>query len=175
MNRRRGFTLVELLIVIAVMGILSSMMMVSSSESVTTAKANNIISNLRNFSMAAMAYYTDHVEEVGKAPTTYEITLAKVTPYMHNEGSVPDKDNYIVTNNDGVWWAGCNLQGIADDAKIREKLENRAGSANLKGSSDKNTTPAPTNGSYPEYTTSYNCVWLLIRSSQRPSSSGSGS
>ena len=164
MSIKKGFTLIEVLIVIAVIGILSSMMMMSSTESVSTAKASNIISNLRNFSMAAMAYYTEHVDEVGKNPTNYEIERTTVTPYMHNEGDVPDKENYIVTNKGGTWWPGYKLSGTVDEGKIKEKLTNRAESANLKGSGD---TP-PTKGSdnkYPPYN-KHSYVWLLIRSSR---------
>ena len=41
--KRSGFTLVELLIVIVVIGVLSTMMMLSSTEAVSSAKANNIL------------------------------------------------------------------------------------------------------------------------------------
>ena len=165
MKRRRGFTLVELLIVIAVMGMLSSMMMVSSSESVSTAKANNIISSLRNFSMAAMAYYTDNVETFGANPNK-DIDFATVKKYMHNEGNIPDVDSYTVTNNSGVWWAGYNLTN--ENTSVKQKLSNRADSANLKGAGN---TP-PTTTPYPKYDSSssgHTHVWLLIRSNQRPS------
>ncbi|MBQ7577739.1 MAG: type II secretion system protein [Synergistaceae bacterium] len=61
---RKGFTLVELLIVIVVIGILSAMMMLSSTEAMSSAKASNIASNLRNLKTAALAWYTDHVDLV---------------------------------------------------------------------------------------------------------------
>ncbi|MBR0256756.1 MAG: type II secretion system protein, partial [Synergistaceae bacterium] len=66
--KRKGFTLVELLIVIVVIGILSSMMMMSSTEAVTSARASNIVSNLRNLKTAALAYYTDHLDAVTGSP-----------------------------------------------------------------------------------------------------------
>lgn len=61
-TNRKGFTLVELLIVIVVIGILSAMMMLSSTEAVTSANASNIISNLRNLKTAALAYYVDNLD-----------------------------------------------------------------------------------------------------------------
>ena len=60
--KRKGFTLVELLIVIVVIGILSAMMMISSSEAVASAKATNIVANLRAMQVAALSYYEEHSE-----------------------------------------------------------------------------------------------------------------
>ena len=60
-TKRKGFTLVELLIVIVVIGILSAMMMLSSTEAVSSAKVNNIIVKFRNLKTAAMAYYMDNI------------------------------------------------------------------------------------------------------------------
>ena len=62
--KREGFTLVELLIVIVVIGVLSAMMMLSSTEAVSSARASNIISNLRNWKTAALAWYVDHIDDV---------------------------------------------------------------------------------------------------------------
>lgn len=60
--KRRGFTLVELLIVILVIGVLSVMMILSSTESVTTAKVSNIIANLTNLKRAVTAWYLDNYD-----------------------------------------------------------------------------------------------------------------
>ena len=64
LNRKhRGFTLVELLIVIVVVGVLAAMML-SSTEAVSSARANNIISNLRNIKTAALAFYVDNLDAI---------------------------------------------------------------------------------------------------------------
>ena len=60
MNNKKAFTLVELLIVIVVLGILAAMMMFSSTEAVTTAKANNIITGLDTLRKAALSWYADN-------------------------------------------------------------------------------------------------------------------
>ena len=83
-NKRKGFTLVELLIVIVVIGILSAMMMLSSTEAVSSAKANNVISNLRNLKTAVTSWYVDNIDRVqpnGKdnGNTKYKITKADGT------------------------------------------------------------------------------------------------
>ncbi len=166
MKKQKGFTLVEVLIVIAVIGILASMMVISSNESVSTAKASNIITNLRNFSMAAMAYYTDKMDTFGKEPGK-TILLSDITPYMHNEGDIPDKDKYKVTNASGTWWVGYYLDDSKDNGRVKDKLAGRAVSANLKGTNTE-IPPKKSASGYPQYTADHTYVWLLIRSSSRP-------
>ena len=63
-SMRKGFTLVELLIVIVVIGILSAMMMLSSTEAVSSARAADIISDLRNLKTAALAMYADNIDAI---------------------------------------------------------------------------------------------------------------
>lgn len=61
-RRHEGFTLVELLIVIVVIGILAAMMMFASNEAISTARASNIVSDLRNLKTAVLAWYYDNRE-----------------------------------------------------------------------------------------------------------------
>ena len=55
---RKGFTLVELLIVVAILAALSAAMMASSSDAIDQAQANAIISNLQSMKTAAYTMYT---------------------------------------------------------------------------------------------------------------------
>ena len=175
MKKHKGFTLIELLIVIVVMGILASMMMLSSSESVSTARANNIISSLRNFSMAAMAYYTDKMDEFGKNPgylkNDSDTLTTNVKARMHNEGNIPDVEKYNVVNKEEdstnkiyTLWVGYNLE--SENSRVKEKLAGRASSAKLYGTGSINP-PARGSSGYSDYKNTDNYVWILIRSNRR--------
>ena len=64
LKKKKGFTLVELLIVIVVIGVLSAMMMLSSTEAVSSAKVSNVINNMRNIKTATLEWYMDHIDYV---------------------------------------------------------------------------------------------------------------
>ncbi len=63
-NRKKGFTLVELLIVIVVIGVLSAMMMLSSTEAVSSAKAAKVIADLTNLKKALAVWYADNYDKI---------------------------------------------------------------------------------------------------------------
>ena len=150
--KRKGFTLVELLIVIVVIGILSAMMMLSSTEAVTSAKASNIVSNLRNLKTAALAMYIDNMDNFdnGKAiikgstetgtPTSgaTEFDITNVVKYMNGGENFTEKGYAIVANDEG-WFLKYTISGTnTEQAQIKEKLKGRAASVGLLAA-DKNT------------------------------------
>ena len=73
MKNKKGFTLVELLIVIVVIGVLSAMMMLSSTEAVSSARAASIINDMRVLKTAVLEWYADNHERVGKFGDEYYI------------------------------------------------------------------------------------------------------
>ena len=151
-SRRRGFSLVELLIVIVVIGVLSSMMIFSSSESISSAKASNIISNLRSLKNAAFAMYINHPESFDTTapsnPTKDQLALAM------GESNI---EGYDIKVANSQWFIEATVE---DNATLKNKLKARAKDAKLlSGTTLPTTTGEATTGYYDNGTS----VYMFVR------------
>ena len=157
--KRKGFTLVELLIVIVVIGILSAMMMLSSTEAVISAKANNIISDMRNFKTAAVAWYVDDndffaTESANSTNVVYDTNNPKykiLLKYLSSKVDVPTNDkeyHYKLiktenTNGNG-WYIEGNIDNIIPSSEreaVKAKLAAKAKSVGLLNNRSTNAKP----------------------------------
>ena len=59
-SKKKGFTLVELLVTVIIIGILAGMLLLSAGASTDSAKAARIIADLRNMKAAALMYWADN-------------------------------------------------------------------------------------------------------------------
>ena len=133
---RKGFTLVELLITIAVMGVLSLMMILSSAESVASANAANIISDMTTIRTAALAYLVDHDEEIDKAGGKFNLNAVSGDVMKYLDPSTLHDNNYQLINmsyngsfivDEDRWYVWCEVT----DGRVKKKLQQRAKSLNL--------------------------------------------
>ena len=148
----------EVLIVIVVIGVLAAMMILSGTESVTTAQAAKILANLQTLKRAAAQWYLDNSEKVqpngtvmlnGQAKPVQEwgdqIQLSKYISSMNDSGikfhtteSDTNSKNqntnlaegyYGLCNGSNAWYVGyCFKSG---EKKVRDKIRNLQSSAGV--------------------------------------------
>ena len=153
MKMRKGFTLVELLIVIVIIGILASSMMLSSGSATAAAEASNIVSDLRSMKAATLMFYIDSMDALPD-----DLDLRYLTRYMDNPGKFTTDNGYIFaqsgTTATGLnWWVGFDLGRAKKTREVGDKLAARAKSVGVYR--DQNTTD--------EYTGGVGTAWMIAR------------
>jgi len=120
LKKRSGFTLVELLIVIIIIGILAGSMLLLLGTSSDKAEATKIISDLRSMKAAALMYYAD-----GKRTVT---GVTDLEPYMDRKIDSA-KYNFLDGTESGQWFV--SRIALADDG-ISKALADAAEEAGLR-------------------------------------------
>lgn len=181
---RKGFTLIELLVVISVLGAIAAMMSISSGEALTSAKAGNIVNNLRNFATAANEYYFDNMSKLYASGAT--IDLAEIKLYMNKgidattENPESKLDSYYViaagteglTKAEDTWYVGYQFPttgaGLGEVDAVKAKLAGRAKNVGLYGSTGETTAPTIAEGQTdPAVYTSEAVIWMKAREKSR--------
>lgn len=131
-TKRKGFTLMEILILFAIISILGGVMALVNKNASSSAQANHIIHDFRNLKTAAMLWHNDNPKS-----TTHD--RKAILQYLNSKSMVEITDTpaknggYIFKVADGgkVWYAG---REISNDSRIRSKLSAKADSSGLLGS-----------------------------------------
>ena len=111
--KRKGFTLISMLIVIVITGILAAMMFISSSEAIATARAAAIIANLNTLKKAATQWYIDNREKVTPEGT---VTINGKTNFIQNW---QDSDIHLSSYLSGTGASNLQLTRIASSGQYK--------------------------------------------------------
>ena len=99
MNRiaRKGFTLVEILIVVIILGILAAIVIPQFTEASGEARVSNLMTNLQTIRSQLLLYKTQHVETLpasaaGEDGTVFANQMTSYTDVDGNVNATPDSD-----------------------------------------------------------------------------------
>ena len=103
--RRSAFTLVEIMIVVAIVGLLASIAIYNFNRARVTSMKNGCLNNLRQISQAKLMWAMDNKKTLDTVPT--ETDLFGATKYIAAKPTCPGGGSYILGGITNA--ALCNL------------------------------------------------------------------
>ena len=144
---RKGFTLLELLVVIGVMGILGATGMVAGQEATNAARATTIADGLEKAATAMMMYYSDNAQiiaekgiVVAEGGSAAAVVATGASAYLKADDALdstatPVKGKYCVVvsaaaDPEAKWWVGYTF--LDADTSLKAMIANKAKRMGLK-------------------------------------------
>jgi len=121
-SRRRAFTLVEIMIVVAIIGLLAAIAIPNFIKARTTSQANGCIDNLRQIDGAITEWALENGQASGNAPPTLVnlVTLGYVHTPGGNDPQCPAGGTYIMNVVGGSPQVTCSLGNSVTPAHVAQ-------------------------------------------------------